>query len=672
MTVAPSSPTLELYVEQGKLRYRVRKGSSSAALLQFLSEHKADLVSILTSPVAGSGGSSPGPASHNSHNPQNRLDLGDSEDCGNSGLSFGHVGDNDRLQVIGTETAPQYLVVRRPEDLMAVRAAIDNTPLVGLDMETTGLDPRIDRIRLLSLATGNIDGGTLCYLVDCFEVDPAPLFDLLAKKEVVIHNALFDMGFLARLGFVPGVVYDTMLLARLLAAGTNQRCKLADCVERELKIRLDKTEQKSHWSGKLTPEQLAYAARDAAVLIPLKGALAAKIAKAKLEKAATVEQRCLPAVIWMGRQGVGFDRGAWQALSRAAAEEAQHLRSKVEAMAPQREGVIVLEGSGCNWDSPQQVKEALRLAGCEVQDTKDDTLAAAGHPLADLLRQYRSARKVSGTYGTAWLKHVAAEGRVYTSWHQCGTRTGRMSSGEPNLQNLPRDPRYRRCFMAPPGRVLVKADYSQIELRIAAKVSGDEMMLAAYRDGLDLHTLTAQRVLGVAEVSKEQRQLAKAINFGLLYGMGAEGFRAYALAQYGLRLTKEEAGRYRQAFFAAYPGLRRWHRSVPKATMTTRTLVGRWRQQVERYTEKLNTPVQGTGADGLKLALALLWERREQCPGAFPVLAVHDEIVVECAEDQAEAVAAWLTGVMVDALAPLLDPVPVEVEVKIGRTWAGD
>ncbi len=220
--------------------------------------------------------------------------------------------------------------------------------------------------------------------------------------------------------------------------------------------------------------------------------------------------------------------------------------------------------------------------------------------------------------------------------------------------------------------MLVKADYSQIELRIAAKISGDRAMLTTYQTGEDLHTLTAQHVLGIADVTKEHRQLAKAVNFGLLYGMGSKGFRLYAKAQYGLDLTEEQAGNYRDAFFKAYPGLKRWHRSISNPPINTRTLAGRRRQNVQRYTEKLNTPVQGTGADGLKLALVLLWERRQEVPGAFPVLVVHDEIVVECGADQVEAVKDWLTRAMVEAMTPMIDPVPVEVEVKVGRTWAGD
>jgi DNA polymerase-1 len=242
------------------------------------------------------------------------------------------------------------------------------------------------------------------------------------------------------------------------------------------------------------------------------------------------------------------------------------------------------------------------------------------------------------------------------------------------MQQIPRGDR-RRCIVAPQGRLLIKADYSQIELRIAAKISGDRALFEAYQRGEDLHTLTARSVLRIQEVTKEDRQLAKALNFGLLYGMGAKGFCQYARSQYGLGLTKQEAKQYRDAFFQSYPGLAVWHNRIrSRATKETRTLTGR-RRLLDRKTpdtHRLNTPVQGTGADGLKLALALLWERREQVPGAFPVLAVHDEIVIEANTDQAEAAAAWVKQAMLDGMGPLISPVPVEVEVQIARTWGGD
>jgi DNA polymerase-1 len=491
---------------------------------------------------------------------------------------------------------------------------------------------------------------------------------------VVGHNLYFDLGFLARRGFTPGRVRDTMLLSQVLyasgrAKGTKPiRHGLAECCARQNGVTLTKDLGASDWSGQLSAEQLKYAADDVRVLGPLHDALTVKLAEASLERTAILECAALPCVVWMAGAGVPFDRGCWEGLASIAKSDAGRARAALDSAAPPKASGLFADT--WNWDSPVEVRQALALAGCEVGSTRDAELAELDHPLAALLRDYRDARKRETTYGTAWLKHVAADGRVYAHWVQLGANSGRMACGSPNLQNLPRGD-YRKCFAAAPGRVLVKADYSQIELRIAAKVSGDQALLYAYQRGEDLHTLTARQVLGLAEVTKQDRQLAKAINFGLLYGMGAKSFAAYAKAKYGVELTEDQAAQYREAFFRAYAGLRRWHRSVRDGVQDTRTLAGRRVRGVNHFTEKLNLPVQGTGADGLKAALALLWERRAEAPSAVPVLAVHDELVIECDANCAKETADWLRQCMADAMAPLIDPVAIGVEVTTCQTWNG-
>jgi DNA polymerase-1 len=565
-----------------------------------------------------------------------------------------------------------HVLVQNPTDLAKVLVALEKDSLIALDLETNGLNPCTDSIRLLSLSFGNDASDPTAYLVDWFAVDASPLLKVLTSKNLVIHNAAFDLGFLNRSGFTPaGKVCDTMHLSQLLTAGTRESNGLEVCCDRYLGRKIDKTEQQSDWSGELTANQLAYAAADVAVLIPLYKTLLGKIDQAKLLETAAIERRCLRAIVWMSQHGVGFDRNAWLALANVAKEEAEKEWQRLNELAPQKPGD---SPAVWNWKSPKQAAQALNLAGCEVADTADETLAALDHPLAQQLRRYRKASRRTDNYGTAWLDHLQADGRIYPKWRQIGAATGRMSCSDPNMQQLPRGD-CRRCIVAPLGRVLVKADYSQIELRIAAKVSGDEALLAAYRRGDDLHTITASKVLEVDEVTKEDRQLAKALNFGLLYGMGADSFRRYAKSDYGLDLTEEKAKRYHKAFFDTYPGLAKWHRSVrAKITKETRTLAGRRLLTDHKTTSnlRLNAPIQGTGADGLKLALALLWERRNQVPGAFPVLAVHDEIVIEADADQAAVAAAWLKAAMMDGMVPLIDPVPVEVEVKVSRTWGKD
>jgi DNA polymerase-1 len=565
--------------------------------------------------------------------------------------------------------------VQDQDGLAAVAAALDNSALVGLDTETTGLDPRTDRVRLLQLSLDTIDGGRFAYLIDCQALDPRPLWDRLAEKELVAHNAAFDLSFLAGMGFTPaGAVHDTMLLARLLAAGTPARCDLASCALRELGRALDKAAQRSDWSGVLTAEQLHYAARDVEVLVPLYQAIAQKVRAAELGRVAEIERRALPAFAWLARSGVGFDRPAWGALAAEAGRAVRDLAERLDAAAPPRPDRLAGQASWA-WDSPAQVRQAFEAVGIHLDRTDDEALAGVGHPMAGLLRDYRAARKRETTYGTDWGKHAAADGRIYADWNQIGSRAGRTACSGPNLQQVPRDPRYRRCFVAPPGRVLIKADYSQLQLRIAAKIAGEAAMLAAYAAGEDLHTRTARQITGKAEVSRADRQLAKAVNFGLLFGLGAKGLRAYAKGNYGLDLTLEEAERYRRAYFAAYPGLARWHRRAGNSTAKEcRTLASRRRLLDDKtpYTHRLNSPVQGTEADGAKRAMALLWERRHEVPGAFPVLFGHDEIVVECDEWQAWQVRGWLRQAMLDGMSPLTAPVPVEVEATVARTWGGE
>jgi DNA polymerase-1 len=575
----------------------------------------------------------------------------------------------------GPLSAAPYVLVNDTADLLMVAVAIEQTALVGLDTETTGLNARTDRVRLLSLACDTTDAGTMVYVVDVFAVDPSPLWQALRGRPIVGHNLAFDLRFLAPLGFESSACRDTMLMSQLLHADTARGTKhsLAACCERELGQVVAKDEQVSDWTGNLTVEQLQYAALDAELSRRLHDALARQLAEAKLTDVATIENRAVPALAWLSSSGVGFDRAGWDRLADEANVEAERLVDELELAAPVRDQPE-LYGSGWNWNSPKDVAEALRAVGHAVEGTGDDTLAAIDHPLAALLRDYRSAKKLASTYGPTWGQGACAGGRLYASWHQVGANSGRMACSSPNLQNPPRDARYRKCISARPGRVLVKADYSQIELRIAAKVANERAMIAAYARGEDLHTLTARRLVGRDDVTKADRQLAKAGNFGLIYGMGAANFRVYARSNYGVELTQAQAQQCRKAFFDAYPDLRKWHAKVGRTQDTpieTRTLAGRRCRNVARFTEKLNLPVQGTGADGLKAALGLLWDRRAECPGALPVLVVHDEFVMECDAGQADAVSTWLKQAMLDGMAPLVAPVPVEVEVTVAPTWGG-
>jgi DNA polymerase I-like protein with 3'-5' exonuclease and polymerase domains len=579
----------------------------------------------------------------------------------------------------GTDSWGSYELVTDPDRLPEVAAFLEGASEVAIDLETTGLDPRKDSIRLLSLATTDVT-----YIVDCQSVDPAGLFPILTKAAVVAHNALFDLGFLAVLGFVSGKVVDTMILSQLLYAGSKveplkrgQTSHSLDSVaKRELGLELDKTHQSSDWGATLTTEMIEYAAKDVEVLLPLYEVLKTKIGEAGLAHVAEIEHRALPAVVWMSSAGVPIDADGWRRHALKADADAARLGDKLKALAPEHP-----DGKEWNFGSPQQVRKAAKLLGVDLPDTKDETLAlyANDNNFIAALRDYRKVTKLANTYGAAWLDSgYYRDGRIYASWRQLRAATGRMACDHPNLQNIPRSGPLRSYIRAPEERVFVVADYSQIELRIAAKISGNTEMLSAYAEGRDLHTLTGQSLSGKEEISKDDRKLAKAVNFGLLYGMGVKGLQTYALKSYGVEMSLEEATHYRRRFFQTYPRLREWHeherRAWQRGDTETRTLTGRRRTDVERLTDRLNAPVQGTGADGLKLALTLLWERRDECPGAVPVLVCHDEVVVECDAEQAGEVKAWLEKAMIEGMEAVLSGmeevgVPVEVDARIARSW---
>ena len=254
------------------------------------------------------------------------------------------------------------------------------------------------------------------------------------------------------------------------------------------------------------------------------------------------------------------------------------------------------------------------------------------------------------------------------------------NSSDPNLQNLPRDKRFRRCFCTAENRRLVLCDYGQIELRIASQIARDQMLMQVYIDGRDAHTATAALVTGKdpEDVTKGDRQIAKSVNFGLIYGMSAKKLRRYAKMSFGVSMSLLQAEKFRDKYFGAYEGIRNWHQRVfsdeHKAKGISRTLAGRLRYlDPKLHSEHANTPVQGTGADGLKKALRCVYDRLKKYNGRAKMIhMVHDEIMLETDNDP-ELVAASkkeLQEGMIEAIQPYLPDVPVEAEPADGPSWA--
>jgi DNA polymerase-1 len=340
-------------------------------------------------------------------------------------------------------TEPSYTVVRDAAALQDACAALASVELVGLDTETTGLNPRRDRLRLLTLAA-NTAARPRCWVVDCCAIAPAPLFPVLQARRIVGHNLAFDLGFLRQHGFEPGLVGDTMLCSQLVHGPQGKGFHtLAACALREVSRELPKELQRSNWGGTLSAEQLAYAAEDARVLLPLWEKLTCELATAGLSTAAAVEHACLPAVAWMQSAGVPFALPAWLELAARAERAAEELAEQMEQYAPARlQPVLFGTAPRWGWESPRRVLEAFAHQGVTLYETHGGALARCPHPLAELLRRYRAASKLVGTYGRAWAGYVEG-GRIYPHWRQLSAASGRMSCTEPNLQQVPRGAAYR-------------------------------------------------------------------------------------------------------------------------------------------------------------------------------------------------------------------------------------
>jgi DNA polymerase-1 len=543
--------------------------------------------------------------------------------------------------------------------------------VAGIDTETTSLHPKNGKVRLIQLSIPGTN-----FILDCFREDPrllAPIFN--GSVVLVGHNIAFDLRFAWSVGLtVPHGrnLFDTMVAGQLLDAGIfpQKSHSLQAMAAEYMRLDISKEQRLTDWSGTLTKDQLIYAAQDAAVLLPLHQILTKKLHEAQLERVMRLEMRCLPGMVWLTMSGMPIDPDAWTQLAMKYKEEVDKLEY---ALADLTNTHDLFGWSQVNWRSPDQVLQMFRRRGVRIEDTKDETLSALasrGDELAEMLLTYREKVKRRDTYGMTWLeKHVSPDNRVYADYRQLEAVTGRMSCANPNLQNIPRDPVYRACFRPVDGRSFTIGDYSQIELRICVEITQDPAGMQAYCvDKTDLHMTTAQLILG--STTKEARQVAKSLNFGLIFGSGAETLQAYALKTFGVNLSLEEATKLRNEWRRTYAGIVRWQRSIKEGVEAVRTLSGRRRLGVDSYTMKLNTPVQGTGVDGLKAAIALAYERRNQIPSsAMLVGVIHDEMVFECDDKDAEELAYWQQKQMEEGMQSFLKVVPVEAEAKVAATW---
>ena len=583
-----------------------------------------------------------------------------------------------------------YQFIDCPSQLESALSPLQLASIIGIDTETTGIDPYLNQIRLIQLAIPYHP----TIVIDLWALKKQhlePLRSLLCNNALKIgQNLKFDWQMLFRAGLpLSPPFFDTYLAYGVLTAGLKTSCSLEAIALKLLNVKLDKSKQKSNFAGQLSKEQLLYAATDAAIVLPIYYKLRRLLAKAKLNHTALDEFNCIAAVAQMELDGIHLNREKWQQLGEQLIEQQQQLAIKInQHIKPAKNYQAELFEQftpKINLRSPQQVIAALKAIGIKVESTSAMSLTTfeKDHPIIKDILTYRSLSSRISTFTKGFIDHIhPVTGRIHANWFQIGARSGRFSCRQPNLTNIPRDSATRSCFTPEKGNVLIKADYSQIELRLIAKVSGDKRMSRAYLDGIDLHKLTAAAIFEqeVEQVSPEQRRLGKILNFGLCYGMGLDKFIAITARKHDIILTKKQASQFRHRYFELYPGLKRYHESVrqqwQQGIRTSYTPDGRrrvWSKHSQpRLNEMINHPIQGANATMTKRAIALLYRRLNLLQSDARLVAViHDEILLECPQGEAQRVQTVLERCMVKAGTQLLKPIPCEVEASILSSWGG-
>ena len=609
-----------------------------------------------------------------------------------------------------------YRTVRSLDELGVWIARAHEVGLVAFDTETTSLDPLQAELVGFSLAvapneacyaplghrTGAedlFDGGGL--VPDQIrEEDAIALLKPLLEAPGVLkigHNVKFDLQMLAQRGVTVAPIDDTMLISYALdAAATTDGHGMDTLSERFLghkPIAFSEVAGSGRnfvgFARVAIDKATEYAAEDADVTLRLWRALKPRLAAERLATVyETLERPMVAALARMERRGVSIDRDM---LSRLAGDFAQSM-ARLEAE------ISRIVGGPFNPGSPKQLGDILfgqmGLPGGKKTATGAwsttasvlDDLAAEGHELPARVLEWRQLSKLKSTYADALPGYVnPSTGRVHTSYALAATTTGRLSSSEPNLQNIPvrteEGRKIRRAFVAPKGKKLISADYSQIELRLLAHIADIPALKKAFAEGLDIHAMTASEMFGtpVAGMPPEIRRRAKAINFGIIYGISAFGLANQ------LGIAREEAGAYIRKYFERFPGIRDYMEATKKAARAdgyVTTIFGRKchypriassNASERAFNERaaINAPIQGSAADIIRRAMVRMEEALAKARlSALMLLQVHDELVFEAPDEEVEATLPVVTKVMIDAPEPALKlHVPLQVDARAAQNW---
>ncbi|MBV5347129.1 hypothetical protein JZU46_02785 [bacterium] len=587
---------------------------------------------------------------------------------------------------------PDYEYITREDRAKEVLSILANYPVLEVDTEGTALDPYECRTTLMQIGIPN-----KAFVFDVRSDLPdinihGSLFkDILSNKTQLklLQNANYDMKVLkVQYGYYIENVYDTMLAEQLLYLGIQVKgFSLAKMVEKYLGMYMSKEPQGTFqiYDQEFTDKQLSYAANDVCALDIIRNMQMPRMLKYDLQEVLALEMSFIKPLAEMELNGITLDIPKWRIMMAEFEKEAIQQKADIEeAFAPAQDQFTLFGISNVNIDSPKQLVNYLGKLGLKLESTSVEALSKyAGHPIIDGILLYRKNAKLLSTYGEALIDKINPKtGRLHTSFKQM-VSTGRMSSNDPNLQNIPGKQKFRSCFVAEKGKVLITVDQNSAELMIMGAMSGEPNFINTYKKQLDLHTVNAARVYNVPydEVTKDQRKASKAISFGLAYGISAVGLGKR------LGISKEVAQKLIDAYFKVNHVLSAWLNKAAKDAVRTHsstTITGRHRfyaipamndpsrkkivGSVERAAK--NHRIQGSDSDTIKKAMILCVERlAELNVGARLLLSVHDEIVVECSIEHAEEVAKLVMNAVDDGFNQYFPEMPMYTDAVVGPCW---
>lgn len=551
------------------------------------------------------------------------------------------------------KTVPCFYIKTTENAEQALARLMEYDCIMGLDTETAALPefkdeneaalhPQKAVIRLLQIYNGKSS-----VIFDLMYLNPTLFTKLLETKRFVGHNSLFDLQFLINDCHVSHVdIGCTYILWKAITHATRPtdagvNAGLADLTDNLLGSKLLKVLQRSDWSvPELTFEQIQYAALDAVAVYYLAEKLAPSLEKLGITKYYQLCKKAQWPIAHMQLNGMRLDVAAHRALVDSWRYQLGLAKKELVAATGLTK---ITDHTIADYLSVHLSNDLLsiwpRTDEGKLQ-TDAHTLAYLGgeYAMLKLFAVYQKLETLCTTFGSSLIAKVnPVTSRVHCQYKICGCRTGRLSASKPNLQNLPRDKDVRKNFTADFGNTLVVADYSQIEIRVGAELSQDKAMLNAYRHGVDLHALTAS-VIGkvpLKNVTKADRQKAKAFNFGLMFGLGPTKFSKYAKQSYGVDVSSEEASESIKVWRNLYSGYRAWQLKqveLAQESLYSRTVTGKLRRLDPEncYGTAMNTPVQGSAAEIVLNSLIRLQTKLERYTTARICNTVHDEIIVEC------------------------------------------